>query len=194
MDLNEKRISSETVYRGKILNLRVDSVELPNGKMTAREVVEHAGAVAVVAQNGEGRLLMVRQFRYPVGKALLEIPAGKIEKGEDPLLCAARELTEETGYEAGEMKHLLSFFSTPGFSDEILHVYLAGDLIYRGENPDEDEFIQVEEVPVERAVEMIGSGEICDAKSIVGILAAKNAYTEILIGRETGDGNFASRA
>jgi len=171
MDFNEKNISSETVYRGKILNLRVDSVELPNGKMTAREVVEHAGAVAVVAQN-EGRLLMVRQFRYPVGKALLEIPAGKIEKGEDPLLCAARELTEETGYVAGEMKRLLSFYSTPGFSDEILHVYLAGDLTYRGQNPDEDEFIQVEEVPVERAVEMIDSGEICDAKSIVGILAA----------------------
>ncbi|HBV97658.1 MAG: ADP-ribose pyrophosphatase [Peptococcaceae bacterium BICA1-7] len=178
MDFNEKKVSSETVYSGKILNLRVDRVELPNGNMTAREVVEHAGAVAVVAQK-EGRLLMVRQFRYPVGKVLLEIPAGKIEKGEDPLLCAARELIEETGYEAGEMKLLLSFFSTPGFSDEVLHVYLAGDLKYRGQKPDEDEFIQVEELPLERAVEMIGSGEICDAKSIIGILAVKSELVSL---------------
>jgi ADP-ribose pyrophosphatase len=174
VDFIEKRISSETVYKGKILNLRVDSVELPNGKMVAREVVEHAGAVAVVALNDAGRLLLVRQYRHPVGRVLLEIPAGKMEKGEDPGLCAARELTEETGFRAGAIKRVVSFFSTPGFSDEILHVYLAGELSYAGENPDEDEFIQVEEVPLERALEMIVSGEICDAKSIIGILAVKN--------------------
>lgn len=174
MKLEEKKVSSETIYNGKILNLRVDKVELPNGNIASREVVEHAGAVAVVALNEKGRLLMVRQFRYPVGEILLEIPAGKLEKGEEPGLCASRELIEETGYEAGLMKPLVSFFSTPGFSDEILHVYLAGSLKFRGVSPDEDEFIQVEEVTLERAREMIFSGEIRDAKSIVGIMAVVN--------------------
>ncbi|MFZ5632249.1 MAG: NUDIX hydrolase [Bacillota bacterium] len=173
VELFEKTIGSETVYRGKIVNLRVDEVELPNGNNTRREVVEHGGAVAVVPINEKNEVLMVRQYRYPVGKVLLEIPAGKLEKGEDPAACAARELEEETGFKAGSMKHLFSFYSTPGFTNEILYLYLAGGLTHLGIHPDEDEFIQLHYVPLERALEMVDRGEICDAKSIIGILAAK---------------------
>jgi len=173
MDFLEKTISSETIYRGKILNLRVDSVELPNGKLASREVVEHSGAVAVVPLNEKNEVLLVRQYRYPVGKALLEVPAGKIEKGEEPALCAERELVEETGYEAEEIKHLFTFYSTPGFSDEKMYVYIARGLVYSGQKPDEDEFIQIVPVDLEKALSLIDEGEICDAKSIVGLLAAK---------------------
>ena len=173
MDFTEKKVSSETVYKGKILNLRVDDVELPNGKITKREVVEHAGAVAVVPVNEKNELLLVRQYRYPVGKVLLEVPAGKLEKGEDPEACAVRELAEETGCRAKDMKLLFSFYSTPGFSNEKMYVYLARGLTYLGEHPDEDEFIEASPVPLQAALDLIDRGEICDAKSIIGILAVK---------------------
>lgn len=173
MELFEKTISSETKYQGKIVNLRVDQVELPNGKMTAREVVEHAGAVAVVPLTGKNEIIMVRQYRYPAGRVLLEVPAGKIEKGEDPALCAERELREETGFESGEIKLLYSFYTTPGFTDEMLHLYLARGLTQAGSSPDEDEFINIECISLDRALEMVDRGEIIDAKSIIGILAAK---------------------
>jgi ADP-ribose pyrophosphatase len=173
MKLFERTISSETIYRGKILNLRVDSVELPNGSLVKREVVEYAGAVAVVPVNEKNEVLMVSQYRYPVGKVLLEVPAGKIEKGEDPAVCAVRELREETGFEAEEMRFLFSYYSTPGFTSEKMYLYMARGLAYIGEDPDEDEFIQFRHVPMENALEMINQGEICDAKSIIGILAVK---------------------
>lgn len=173
MGLMEKTVSSEMVYKGSILNLRVDEVELPNGKTVKREVVEHRGAVAVVPLDDKNQLLMVRQYRYPVGKALLEVPAGKLEEGEDPMVCAARELAEETGCEARELKQLFGFYSTPGFTTEKLYVFLARGLKCLDSHPDEDEFIEISRVPLERALEMIDSGEICDAKSIIGILAAK---------------------
>lgn len=173
MPLSEKSLSSEMIYKGKILNLRVDQVELPNGHRTAREVVEHNGAVAVVPVNDGNEIIMVRQFRYPAGQVLLEVPAGKLEKDESPELCAVRELREETGFEAGEMKMLLSFYTTPGFSNEKMYLYLARGLVYRGDRPDEDEFIHRQPVPLERALEMVDRGEIRDAKSIIGILAAK---------------------
>jgi len=173
MDLKEKRISSEIIYKGKIINLRVDDVELPNGKPAKREVVEYAGAVAVVPINEKNEVLMVRQYRYSVDKLLLEVPAGKIEEGEDPQASAVRELAEETGYRAREMKLLFSFYSTPGFTNEKMHVYLARGLTYKGVNPDEDEFIEVSPIPLQTALGMIDSGEICDAKSIIGVLAAK---------------------
>ncbi|KJR96064.1 MAG: ADP-ribose pyrophosphatase [Peptococcaceae bacterium BRH_c4a] len=173
MDFTEKKVSSETVYKGKILNLRVDDVELPNGKITKREVVEHAGAVAVVPLDEKNELLLVRQYRYPVGKMLLEVPAGKLEKGEDPEACAVRELAEETGCRAKDMKLLFSFYSTPGFSNEKMYVYLARGLTYLGEHPDEDEFIEASPVPLQAALDLIDRGEICDAKSIIGILAVK---------------------
>ncbi|MFZ5644330.1 MAG: NUDIX domain-containing protein [Bacillota bacterium] len=173
MDLKERKISSKTIYEGKILNLRVDTVELPNGKTANREVVEHSGAVAVVSLTEKNEILMVRQFRYSVDKVLLEIPAGKIEAGEDPEFCASRELVEETGYEAEEMRRLCSFYASPGFTDEVMYAYLARGLKYKGERPDEDEFLQIEPIPLEKALKLIEDGEICDAKSIVGILSAK---------------------
>lgn len=173
MKLFEKTIGSRTIYRGKIVNLRVDEVQLPNGKKTDREVVEHGGAVAIVPVNDRNEVLMVRQYRYPAGKELLEIPAGKLEQGEDPSACAVRELEEETGIRAGELKLLFKFYSTPGFTNEILYLYLARGLTYTGSHPDEDEFIQLIHVDLEDALKMVDRGDIRDAKSIIGLLAAK---------------------
>lgn len=171
-DYKEKMIYSKKIYEGRIVNLRVDEVVLPDGKNTSREVVEYAGAVAVVPVNEKGELLLVRQYRYAVGETLLEIPAGKIERGEDYASSAARELVEETGYEAGNLKHLISFYSTPGFTNEQIHLFLATELALKKQDLDEDEFIEVETVNMKKAAEMIMSGEICDAKSVVGILTA----------------------
>ncbi|WP_027719469.1 NUDIX hydrolase [Desulfovirgula thermocuniculi] len=171
-ELGEKTLHSQVIYRGKILNLRVDRVLLPNGTEGLREVVEHAGAVAVVALTEEGEVVMVRQYRYAVGRHLLEIPAGKLEEGEDPLQCAKRELAEETGYTARRWEPLLSFYSTPGFSSEKMHLFLARGLERGGQAPDEDEFLQVVKVPLAEALGMLWRGEICDAKSAAGLLAA----------------------
>jgi ADP-ribose pyrophosphatase len=178
-DHKEKMISSERIYDGRIINLRVDTVTLPNGKTSKREIVEYAGAVAVVPINEKGELLLVRQYRYAVGQTLLEIPAGKIEPGEDYTVCAGRELLEETGFAAGVLKHLISFYSTPGFTNEQIHLFLATDLNLKNQNLDDDEFIDVETVTLKQALEMIWSGKICDAKSVAGILAVYNSYKEI---------------
>ena len=124
----ERTISSERVYEGKIIGVRVDTVELPSGRETKREIVEHSGATAIVAVDSEGDVLLVRQYRKPVEKALLEIPAGGIEAGEDPLDCARRELAEETGFAAGRWDKLGIFYTTPGFCTEEMHVFLATGL------------------------------------------------------------------
>ncbi|MCL6638167.1 MAG: NUDIX hydrolase [Firmicutes bacterium] len=168
----EKLLASKRVFVGKVVSLRVDTVELPGGREGTREVVEYPGAVAVVAVNGRGEVYLVRQYRHAVGMELLEIPAGKMEKGEEAEVCARRELLEETGCEAREVKPLLRFFSTPGFTTEEMHLFLASGLTEGKQNPDDDEFIDVEKVPLERALEMVWSGQICDAKSVAGILAA----------------------
>ncbi len=173
-DYKELTISSKRIFQGRIINLRLDEVSLPNGKTTGREVVEHAGAVAIVPINEKGELLLVRQYRYAVGMPLLEVPAGTLEQGEDYALCAGRELTEETGYEAGNLKHLISFYSTPGFTNEQIHLFLATDLRLKKQSLDDDEFIDVVTVSRKQALEMILSGEICDAKSVAGILTALN--------------------
>jgi ADP-ribose pyrophosphatase len=175
----EKMISSKRIYEGRIINLRLDKVTFPNGETSTREIVEYAGAVAVVPVNKKGELLLVRQFRYAVGQTLLEIPAGKIEPGEDYAACAGRELLEETGYAAGKLKHLISFYSTPGFTNEQIHLFLATDLTLKKQNLDDDEFIDVETVKLEQALEMILSGRICDAKSIAGILMAQKFQNRI---------------
>ncbi|HPZ42410.1 MAG TPA: NUDIX hydrolase [Bacillota bacterium] len=172
-DLKERTISSEVIYRGKIITLRVDTVALPQeGQTGIREVVEHAGAVAVVPVTEQDELLLVRQYRHATGKTLLEIPAGRIEPGEDLAECARRELLEETGYLARNLEKLLFFYSTPGFTNEQLHIYLATGLTLQEQDLDEDEFIDVQKVPYQKALDMIWSGDICDAKSIAGILAA----------------------
>lgn len=168
----EEVLLTKRIYEGNIINLRVDTISLPGGRTVIREVVEHSGAVAIVPMNEKGEILLVRQYRHAVGKSLLEIPAGKLEPGESMTDCARRELLEETGYEAAGLQRLISFFSTPGFTNEMLHLFLATGLTYKGQKTDDDEDIDVVTMPFERAIDLVWEGEICDAKSIAGIFAA----------------------
>jgi ADP-ribose pyrophosphatase len=172
----ERTLKSKTIYKGSIVNLRVDAVELPGGRKTRREVVEHGGSVAIVAIDSEDRVLLVRQFRSPVGRMLLEIPAGTIEPGEEPIECALRELEEETGYVAREWQHLGGFYSSPGFCTEYLHLFSATEL--RPGRP-VAEAIELVPTPLSQTPELISSGEICDAKSIAGLLWVLSAQAEI---------------
>lgn len=168
--LRETTVSQSRVFEGKILKVRVDEVTLPNGAPAAREVVEHPGGVVVAALTKERELLFVRQFRYPYGEVVLELPAGKLEPGEDPDEAIRRELLEETGAVGADWQPLGVLYPSPGFCDEILHLY-ACRVCEQGESrPDEDEFLQVEKIPLERAVEMVLAGEIPDAKTQVLVL------------------------
>lgn len=169
MELSEKTIDTREIFSGRIIKVRVDTVRLPDGGQSTREVVEHAGAVAVVAVDHDNNIIMVRQYRKPVEKILLEIPAGTMEKDEDPLVCAQRELKEETGFTAKHWKKILSYYSAPGFTDEYLHLYLASGLTGGEIEPDEDEFIETIRLPLPEAYRMIFEGHIADGKSIIGI-------------------------
>lgn len=179
MDITEKRIDGEEKYKGVIVRVVLDRVELMDGKITRREVVEHPGGVCVLPVDENGVCYMVRQFRYPFGKMLLEAPAGKLEKGEDPLECGVRELSEETGLSAEEMIPMGSMCTSPGYSTERLYLYLARGL-HRGEShPDEGEFLNVERYPLSELVEMVMRNEIDDGKTVAAILKAE----KILAGR-----------
>ncbi|MBP2634202.1 MAG: nudF [Firmicutes bacterium] len=171
-DLYEKLVSSERIFEGKVINLRRDTVILPNDQTATREVVEHPGAVAVVPVTKEGNIILVRQFRHPVGQILLEVPAGKLDPGEPPENCALRELAEETGFTSNKLRHLTSMYTTPGFSNEIIHVYLAEDLVESDKQPDEDEFIHTEVFTPKQIKELITTGELCDSKSLVALCLA----------------------
>lgn len=171
---NEKTIKSERIYEGKIINLRVDTVELLEGEESSREIIEHSGGAAIIPITKDNKIVMVRQFRKPVEDFLLEVPAGKLDKGEDPSVCAARELKEETGYEACDIKFLFSVYSSPGFSNETLYIYLAKDLVSGEVNPDEGEYIEVESYTIDELLNMIYNGEIKDGKTIISIMAAKD--------------------
>lgn len=166
----EKTIDSKVIFNGKFINLQVDTVKLPDGKESGREVVIHPGAAVVAALTEQDEILLIRQFRYPVGEVLWELPAGKLEKNEEPLECAKRELAEETGYGAREWRYISDFFTTPGFSNEVLYLYLASGLYPEKREADSEEFIELHKVPYSKAVSMISSGEIKDAKTIIGIL------------------------
>jgi ADP-ribose pyrophosphatase len=166
-------LSSEVVYSGRVVKLRVDKVRLPNGREATREVVDHRGAVALVALDADGNCLLVRQYRSAVGQVLLEIPAGTLEAGEDPAVCAARELAEETGYRPGKLVELVGFYSAPGFCTEHLWLYLATDLVEQRAEADADEDIELLRAPLRECVELIRTGEIRDAKSIAGLLAVQ---------------------
>lgn len=170
MDFIEVKKSSRDIFAGKIIKVRLDTVELPNGKEATRECVEHPGAVAVIARDDQDRICLVRQYRYPVGEMLWEIPAGKLSSGEDPLECAQRELLEETGITADSWEKLYSYYTTPGFTDEILHLYLASGLTWGESNPDEDEFLNVEMIPYQEAYARMNRGEIKDGKTLIGLL------------------------
>lgn len=173
MNLEHKTISREEIYKGAIVSLVKDTITLPNGKTTQREVVLHTGAAAVVPIDDEGNIVLVRQYRHPAGKELLEIPAGLLETGEDPLECAKRELEEETGYKASEFSHILSMYTAVGFCTEKIHIYLAKGLYEGKQNLDEDEFVNIERYTLNEALEMIFDGRIEDGKTVCGILAAK---------------------
>ncbi len=166
----EETISSKTLHEGKNFSFKTDKVKLPNGKETVRDTVDHPGAVAIVPVH-DGEMVLVRQYRYATKSELLEIPAGTLEVGEDPYACAVRELTEETGYAASDWSKLLSAYVAPGYSNEIIHIYVAEGLTEVGANPEEDEYINVEKYPFEKVLEMIESNEIKDAKTISGVLA-----------------------
>ncbi len=166
----EKTVESRIIYRGKIINLRLDNVVLENGNSATREIVEHPGAVGIIAIKDNGDIVLVRQYRKAVEQVLLELPAGKLEKGEDPKVCAARELAEETGYRAKKMVYLSRYYTSPGFSNEVMHMYIATGLKDGERNPDEDELVDTVEISLERAVDMAIKGEIMDAKTIIGIM------------------------
>ncbi|MBE0415748.1 MAG: NUDIX hydrolase [Dehalococcoidia bacterium] len=167
--MEERTLESERIYEGRILALRVDRVVLPGGRETRREVVEHVDCVAIVAIDLEDNVILVRQFRSPAERVLLEIPAGGIEPGEEPLESALRELEEETGYIAGKMERLGGFYSSPGYSTEFLHLFLATELRKGLGAPVEDEVIEVVPIPLRQIPGLILSGEVSDAKSIAGL-------------------------
>jgi len=187
-DFEEKKVSSKKIFEGKIIKLFFDKVMLPNKKFATREKVWHPGAVAVVPLTSENEIILIKQYRYPVEEVLIEIPAGKLDKNEDPVDCAKRELQEEVGAVGGNMVHLTSFHTTPGFSNEFLHLYLAINFEKKENNPDEDEFLQILSVPVKECIGWVLEGKIKDAKSIIGILMAseyiKNNYRDLNIGFE----------
>lgn len=169
----EKTIEKNTVYEGVIVNVRRDKAELVNGKVVGREVVEHPGGVTVIPVEPDGTVWCVRQFRYPFGREMLEIPAGKLERGEDPFDCAVRELSEETGLTADEFVYLGPCCTSPGFSTEVLHIYLALGLHQGAMHLDPDEFLNVEKYGLEELTDRVMSGEIDDAKTIIAVLKAK---------------------
>ncbi|MHB8124096.1 MAG: NUDIX hydrolase [Desulfitobacteriaceae bacterium] len=167
-DFREECLNQELIFEGRVISLHRDTVSLPNSQKVTREVIKHPGAVAVIATNEEG-LLLVRQYRYAIKSDLREIPAGKLDAGEEPINCALRELREETGYR-GDLTPLGTFYSTPGFSDETMHLFWATNLVWDPLHLDEDEFLEVEVIPWKQALQMVENGEFRDAKTVLGIL------------------------
>ncbi|MFC4617878.1 NUDIX domain-containing protein [Camelliibacillus cellulosilyticus] len=169
MDLTERTIGSRVIFKGKIIELKVDEVELPNGETATREIVKHPGAVAVIAVTKDNKLVLVRQFRKPLERLLYEIPAGKLDPGEDPKACAIRELKEETGYRCQAIKHLVSFSTSPGFADEIIHIYYTDSLIAGDRQLDDDEFLDNHEVDLQTALDLMQRNDIYDAKTVYAV-------------------------
>ncbi|KIL44268.1 NUDIX hydrolase [Jeotgalibacillus soli] len=167
----EVTIKKDVLFEGRIINLQVEKVSLPNGKTSTREIIKHPGAVCVIALTDEGKIIMVEQYRKALERSILEIPAGKLEPGEEPILTAARELEEETGYGCQELLPLISFYTSPGFADELVHVFVAKGL-YRIEEPkevDEDEFVELFELTLEEAEVCVANQRIFDAKTAYAV-------------------------
>mgnify|MGYP001144840636 CR=1 FL=1 len=173
MELIETTLSSEKIFDGRILHIRRDTVRLPDGSDATREVVDHPGGVCVLALDDENRALLVSQFRYPYKEVVREVPAGKLEYGEDPREAAIRELAEETGATAGEFRSLGELYPSPGYCGEIIRMYLARDLTFGETHLDKDEFLNLERIPFGQLVEQVVSGEIKDAKTIAVVLKGK---------------------
>ncbi|MHB1007067.1 MAG: NUDIX domain-containing protein [Chloroflexota bacterium] len=172
-DFAEPTLKSEYLYRGRIIDLRLDTVRLPNGRTTKREIIEHRGAVGIVPIDAAGNVVLVRQFRKPIERSILEIPAGTRDEEEPVEVCLHRELREETGLTADHTERLAAYYSAVGFCTEYIEVYLATGLHEGQAGPDEDEFVEVVRVPLAQALAMIDTGEIVDAKTIVGLLVVK---------------------
>ncbi|NJP38827.1 NUDIX domain-containing protein [Alkalicoccus luteus] len=166
--LKEETIHTEGIYKGRIIDLEKHTVRLPNGSESKREIVRHPGAVGVICVRN-GKLILVYQFRKALGKVIAEIPAGKLDEGESPEICAARELEEETGIKAGSCKFLCSFYTSPGFADELVHIYIADELESGHKSADEDEFVEVVEVSLDEAAAFIQDGTIHDAKTMYAV-------------------------
>lgn len=173
MELFEKKVSSKQIFDGKIVKLFVDEVELPNGQIATREIVRHPGAVCVVPLTDDGEVVMVRQFRYPFEEVLLEIPAGKLEIGEDPLEAVKRELEEESGAVAGKIEHIGEMYTTVAIFDEKIQMYIATNLTFKDAHPDSDEFITSEKIPLSTLIDMVMRGEIKDSKTQIALLKAE---------------------
>lgn len=170
MELTEKTLEEKEIYKGRIISLSVDKIELPNGKEASREVIRHPGGVGIVALTDDNEVYLVNQYRYPYKSEILEIPAGKLNPGEDPLECGKRELREETGITAREFTSLGKLLPSPGYSSEIIYMYLARGLTQGRLQLDEDEFINVMKLPLKKAVEMVMSGELADSKTQAALL------------------------
>ncbi len=176
MKLREKLYKKNRIYKGRAINFCVDEIFLPDGKKAKREYIDHPGAVAIVPFVDKENIVLVRQYRYPVNKVTYEIPAGKLDKNkkESLIACARRELKEETGYTAKKITKLLSFFPSSTFSNEELYIYLAEGLTAGQTHPDEDEFVEKLVIPFKKALDMIKTGKIKDAKTIISLLYLKN--------------------
>lgn len=174
MNFSEDTIKSEYIFKGRVITLRKDEVRLFNGSTSTREIIEHNGGVGVVAVNEKNEITLVKQYRKPYEEVIIEIPAGKLEKGEEPIDCAIRELEEETGNIAQEVQLLNIIYPSPGYSSEKLYIYFCKKMESGTVHLDEDENVETFEIPFEEAVEMIKNGQIKDAKTVVGILMVKD--------------------
>lgn len=173
MDLKEKTVSSQLQYTGVIISVRLDKAELPNGTSAPREVVSHPGGVAVLPLHSDGTVTMVRQYRYPFHTVLTELPAGKLDRSEDHRACGLRELGEETGLIPGQFTYLGCLLVSPGYSDEVIHLYLAQDLRQGKQHTDPDEFLELDRVPFCDLVRGVMADEIQDAKTVAAVLKTK---------------------
>ena len=168
MNFEEKTVSSEEIYDGKIIKVRKEKVELPDGRLATRELIGHPGGVGIIAVDGDGKVFMVTQYRIAAKSEMLEIPAG-----EDPLECGARELIEETGYKAEEFTHLGEYYATPGYCEEKLNIFLARKLTFVGQNLDDGEFLNASKYSLDELYKMVMDNKIYDAKTAIAILKAK---------------------
>jgi len=176
MKLEEKKLSSEEIFDGVAIHLFKDEILLPNGNKGIREVIRHPGAVCVLPITEDGQVVFVNQFRYALNKVTLEVPAGKLEKGEDPMEAALRELSEETGLTANNIFSIGDLYTTPALIDEVIHMYIATDLVEGEQHLDEDEFVNTLKMPLNQAVEMVMNGEIKDSKTQTIILKADKYF------------------
>jgi ADP-ribose pyrophosphatase len=170
----ERFKKTQRFFRGKAVSFRIDQVKIPENQLATREFLVHPGAVGVLPFISPNRIVLVKQYRYPIEQFTYEIPAGKLAKGEDPLDCVGRELEEETGYQAKKIKKLVSYWPTAAFSTEVIHLYVATDLVETEANPDEDEFIEIVTVSPRQLKQLIKKGRIQDSKTLIAYLAWKN--------------------